>query len=102
MKIKVEEFPDEQMFTAVIEENQDSPETVGLPVGEMMYIPRDAYLDVYHTGIKPEFEGLGLASQLAKGAMDIVRKNGRKVYPRCPYLQHWLDKHPDYSDVVYE
>ncbi len=54
-----------------------------------------------HTEIVDAFEGQGVGSALARGALDSVRGDGtRKVLPRCPFIRGWIEKHPDYQDLV--
>jgi predicted GNAT family acetyltransferase len=53
-----------------------------------------------HTEVYPEFEGRGIGTELAQAVMDDARTRGRTVVPMCPFLADWLDKHPDYEDVV--
>ena len=53
-----------------------------------------------HTEIDPAFEGQGLGSQLARAALDDVRDRGLKVRPLCPFIRAWIDKHPDYQELV--
>ena len=54
-----------------------------------------------HTEVDDAFEGHGVGSALARGALDDVRADGtRKVLPRCPFISGWIEKHPDYQDLV--
>ena len=53
-----------------------------------------------HTEVLEQFEGQGLASQLVSGALDDLRVRGKKVVPECPYVSRFVDKHPDYADLV--
>jgi uncharacterized protein len=54
-----------------------------------------------HTEVDPAFEGKGVGSALARFALDDVRREGtRRVVPRCPFIKGWIDKHPDYQDLV--
>jgi uncharacterized protein len=53
-----------------------------------------------HTGVPPEFEGRGIASQLARYALDDARGRGLDVLPRCPYVSGWIARHLDYLDLV--
>ncbi|RFU39659.1 N-acetyltransferase [Actinomadura logoneensis] len=53
-----------------------------------------------HTEIFPEFGGQGVGGALARGALDDVRAGGRTVVPLCPFIKGWIDKHPDYQDLV--
>jgi predicted GNAT family acetyltransferase len=50
-----------------------------------------------HTEILPAFEGQGIGSTLARAALDKARADG---VPLCPFIRGWIDKHPDYADLV--
>lgn len=55
-----------------------------------------------HTEVLPEFEGHGVAGALARHSLDEVRAKGeRDVVPTCPFYRSWIDKHPDYADLVH-
>lgn len=55
-----------------------------------------------HTEVDDRFEGHGVGSKLARAALDDVRAEGtRRVVPRCPFIKSWIEKHPDYSDLVH-
>ena len=54
-----------------------------------------------HTEVDPAHEGKGIGSQIARFALDDVRsQGGLRVVPRCPFIKGWIDKHPDYQDLV--
>jgi len=53
-----------------------------------------------HTHIDPTFEGRGLGSRLAAGALDAARQRGLTVIPRCPFIARYIDRHPEYLDLV--
>ena len=53
-----------------------------------------------HTVIEPEFEGRGLAAQLVGAALEAEREAGRRIVPECPYVRSFLEKHPEYADLV--
>ena len=53
-----------------------------------------------HTEIDDRFEGRGLGSKLARGALDDVRAQGMKVLADCPFIARWIDRHPDYQDLL--
>lgn len=56
-----------------------------------------------HTEVGDEFEGHGVGSALARGALDDVRADGtRDVVPLCPFIKSWIAKHPDYQDLVHK
>ncbi|WP_222266150.1 GNAT family N-acetyltransferase [Modestobacter marinus] len=53
-----------------------------------------------HTVIDPAFEGRGLGSALARGALDATRQAGSPVLPFCPFIRGYIQRHPDYLDLV--
>lgn len=53
-----------------------------------------------HTEVDDAFEGQGVGSALARGALDDVRARGLSAVPRCEFIRGWIDKHPDYADLV--
>jgi predicted GNAT family acetyltransferase len=53
-----------------------------------------------HTEVEDAFEGQGIGSTLARFALDDVRGGTRAVVPKCPFIKDWIDKHPDYADLV--
>lgn len=53
-----------------------------------------------HTEVFDQFEGQGLAAELVSGALDDVRVRGKKVVATCPYVARFVDRHPDYQDLL--
>jgi uncharacterized protein len=62
---------------------------------------RDAERIVFtHTEIDPAYEGRGLGSRLAAGALDGVRGRHLKVVARCPFISRYLARHEEYADLL--
>ena len=53
-----------------------------------------------HTEVPKELGGRGIGSQLAKGALDQARERGLKVVPLCPFIKAYIEKHPEYADLL--
>jgi len=53
-----------------------------------------------HTETPPQARGRGIASQLTAGVLEIARKRGLKVVPRCPFVRAYLAQHPEFNDLV--
>jgi len=53
-----------------------------------------------HTVIDPAFEGRGLGSVLARGALDATREAGSPVLPFCPFIRGYIQRHLAYLDLV--
>ena len=55
-----------------------------------------------HTEVDDAFEGQGVGSALARGALDDARARGEQVLPRCAFIAGWIAHHEDYLDLVPE
>jgi predicted GNAT family acetyltransferase len=53
-----------------------------------------------HTEVDALFEGRGIGSRLASGALDDIRARGLKVTVKCPFIAAFLKRHPEYLDLV--
>lgn len=53
-----------------------------------------------HTEVPEQFEGQGIASAMAKFALDDARKQGVKIMLYCPFMAGYVKKHPEYHDLV--
>ena len=53
-----------------------------------------------HTEVAETYEGQGAGSQLAQEALDDSRARGRRVIARCPFIAAWIERHPDYADLL--
>jgi predicted GNAT family acetyltransferase len=72
----------------------------GALAGFTQYREREDAIDFVHTEIDDAYEGQGLGGQLARGALDAVRAEGRKVIATCPFISGWIRKHEDYQDLL--
>lgn len=57
-------------------------------------------LQLIHSEVPEALRGHGLASELAQGALEWARANGVKVDVICPSVAAYLEKHPEYADLV--
>ena len=53
-----------------------------------------------HTEVPPELGGKGIGSKLIRGALDSGRADGLKVIAECPFVKAFIDKNPDYQDLL--
>jgi uncharacterized protein len=60
----------------------------------------DGVITFVHTEVPPELGGKGVGSKLVKGALDQVRAEALKVIAQCPFVKGWIDKHPEYADLL--
>ncbi|TCK27032.1 GNAT family N-acetyltransferase [Pseudonocardia endophytica] len=53
-----------------------------------------------HTLVEQQYGGRGFGSILIRGALDAERAAGRAVKPYCPFVRGYIDKHPEFADLV--
>jgi uncharacterized protein len=68
--------------------------------GFAAYRLRPGLITFTHTEIDPDREGQGLGAQLVRYALDDVRARGLGVRPLCPFVAGFIDRHPDYAELV--
>jgi predicted GNAT family acetyltransferase len=68
--------------------------------GFAIYHRRGGKAYLVHTEIDPSFEGQGIGSALVRGALDAERAAGTPIVPLCPFVRGYIDKHPEYADLV--
>lgn len=90
--VEVQNNPAERRYEARLD---------GQLAGVAVYSLREGQIVFEHTEVGDEFGGKGVGSALARGALDDVRTDGsRTVVPECPFIKGWIEKHPDYQDLV--
>jgi uncharacterized protein len=53
-----------------------------------------------HTEVDQDSGHSGLGSTLVRAALDDVRSQGRTIVPLCPFVRGWIERHPEYEDLV--
>jgi predicted GNAT family acetyltransferase len=66
----------------------------------LTYERRKHSIVLVHTEVPTSLGGRGLGGILARHALDDARAEGNRVVVQCPFVQSWLRRHPEYSDVV--
>ena len=69
-------------------------------VGFIDYREAPGKMKLMHTEVDPTLGGRGVASQLVAWALDDIRRRGLSVVPFCPFVVAYLQRHPEYSDLV--
>jgi predicted GNAT family acetyltransferase len=54
---------------------------------------------ITHTETPPALRGRGIASELVKGALALIRADGHKVVAGCSFVVDYLEQHPEYADL---
>lgn len=53
-----------------------------------------------HTEVPEALAGKGVGSRLARGALDSIRALGMKIVPQCSFIARFVEKHPEYRDLL--
>jgi uncharacterized protein len=93
MEITVVDVPEQSRYEARTSD--------GTVAGILMYKLADRLLVITHTEVEPEYEGQGVGGRLVQGALDDARQRGLHVLPICPFTKAWIERHPDYVDLVF-
>jgi predicted GNAT family acetyltransferase len=72
----------------------------GTHAGLIRFTREGDVITLVHTEVEPRFEGEGVGSALVKGALDDIRARGERVVPVCPFVSAYLERHPEYADLV--
>jgi hypothetical protein len=73
---------------------------VGSEVAFANYRLTPSAIIITHTETPRALRGRGIASELVKGALELIRSDGKKVIAGCGFVVDYLDKHPEYADLV--
>lgn len=70
-------------------------------VAELTYHLRgDRKIVLLHTGVPQAMAGHGVAGLLARAALDYARAKGLGVVVKCPYVAAFIERHPEFKDLV--
>ena len=53
-----------------------------------------------HTEVDDAYEGRGLATIVIGEALAQTRAEGLRVVPMCPTVAAYVERHPEYADIV--
>ncbi|GAC1652751.1 MAG: GNAT family N-acetyltransferase [Gemmatimonadaceae bacterium] len=57
-------------------------------------------IDLRHTGVPAVAQGRGVGDALVRAAVNHARGEGVQIIPSCPFVVHWLTRHPEARDLV--
>jgi uncharacterized protein len=91
MNVEVRDAPERQRYEAVVD---------GTVAGFAVYRDYSGARVFTHTEVLPAYEGRGVGTALARGALDDVRASGQTLVARCPFIRSYIERHPEYADLV--
>jgi predicted GNAT family acetyltransferase len=65
----------------------------GEAIGELDHVDSDGVRTFTHTGVRPAYEGKGLAARLVRRGLDDARDAEMEIVPACPYVAAYLTRH---------
>ncbi len=68
--------------------------------GVLHYRRHGERVELLHTEIEQSFSGRGLGGRLASAALTDARARSVTVVPTCPFVTGYLDRHPEYADLL--
>jgi predicted GNAT family acetyltransferase len=69
-------------------------------LGLAAYQRRGSEVVFTHTEVDSDEEHSGLGGKLVRAALDDVRNQGGTVVPMCSFVRGWIERHPEYRDLV--
>lgn len=91
-EVTVEENPRLSRYDATVD--------AGVVAGFVEYRDTDGVRILTHTEVDDAFEGRGVGSALARGALDDVRERGLRLRVTCRFIESYLERHPEYVDLL--
>ncbi|MFT3757204.1 MAG: GNAT family N-acetyltransferase [Pseudoxanthomonas sp.] len=86
----IQHNPGESRFSTVVD---------GHPA-ELDYRRHEGYMAIEHTIVPGAIGGRGIAGALVRAALEYARAQGLKVVPACSYAAQFIQRHPEYADLV--
>jgi uncharacterized protein len=90
-EIEVSDHPEQAQYEARLD---------GQVVGVAAYRLGEDLITFTHTEVDPDQQKQGVGGALAQFALDDARRRSLSVKPRCSFIRHWIQEHPDYADLV--
>jgi len=72
----------------------------GSAVAYVEYERAGGRIALLHTEVPEALSGQGVGSKLVRGTLDAVRAEGLKVVPRCEFVAAYVERHPEYRDLL--
>lgn len=69
-------------------------------IAYLQYTEQGNVIDMQHTIVPPQLEGEGIGSELVSTALKYAKDNDLKVIPTCSFVKAYMEKHPEYKDLV--
>lgn len=66
----------------------------------LRYAHRGDALDLVHTEVPEPLQGRGYGDLLVDAAFEYARHEKVRIIPTCPFVKHYVVKHPELASLV--
>lgn len=66
------------------------------------YVRAGSNIVFTHTEVPQLFKGQGVASKMARTALEYAKAHELKVVPLCPFVAGYIRQHPEYQSLVWQ
>lgn len=73
---------------------------MGDSVAVLKYRRVGKHITYIHTGVPPEMGGHGIASELARTALEDAQREHLSVTPQCPFVASYIREHTEYLPLL--
>lgn len=95
MNLDIQHEEGKRFYANVAEESGEVAEITYTEAG-------DGTRDFRHTFVPENLRGRGIAEQLVRHALDDTRRRGYRYIATCPYVERFVQKHPEYQESLAE
>lgn len=60
----------------------------------------DGVMTFTHTEVPADLRGRGIGSAMMRGVLEDVRAQGLKVVAGCPFVADYIDRHPEFANLL--
>ncbi|ASK66767.1 GNAT family N-acetyltransferase [Brachybacterium avium] len=90
---RYEALDGDEVLAVLAHEDEDPPDGDGRALGVRLR-------DLRSTVVAPERSGAGIGSAIVRFALDDIRGLGMTVRPTCWFVRGWIERHPEYADLL--
>ncbi len=61
----------------------------------------ESLIIIDHTGVPDALRGRSVGKALVQRSVEEARREGRKIFPLCPFAKAQIERHPEWHDVLH-
>ena|SRR5690348_821138 len=73
---------------------------VGGATAFISYSATGSVVTLIHLEVPESLSGKGVGSKLARETLELLRSRGSRIVPECPFVAAYIQRHPEYEDLV--